>query len=96
MSKFVILWEGNVTTRRNIQTEHIHFVGFWDIREGVTLRRLEYGRQFFVHQFYMSCSLLMLNCPCSFTSPNCNLKVVAIPCIKIWALKIYNATKTDT
>ena len=29
--------EGNLTTRREIETEHIFFLGFRGIREGVTL-----------------------------------------------------------
>ena len=38
MSKTHDIWERNVTTRREISTEHIHFLGFGDIREGVTLQ----------------------------------------------------------
>jgi hypothetical protein len=39
MSKTCDIWEVNVTTRRDIQTENICFLGFRDTREGVTLRR---------------------------------------------------------
>ena len=34
------IWEGNVTTRTEISFENIRSRGFWDIREGVALRRL--------------------------------------------------------
>ena len=34
------IWEENVTTRQEILTEHVCSLGFWDVREGVTLRRL--------------------------------------------------------
>ena len=34
------IWEGNVTIWSEIQTKHNRSLGFWDIREGVTLRRL--------------------------------------------------------
>ena len=33
------IWEGNVTTRRGILIKHICFLGFHDIRKGVTLGR---------------------------------------------------------
>ena len=33
-------WETNVTKRREIETAHIHSLGFRDTREGVTLWRL--------------------------------------------------------
>jgi hypothetical protein len=32
--------EGNVTRRREIYNKHIRSLGFWDIIEGVTIRRL--------------------------------------------------------
>ena len=32
------IWEGNVTTRRTVWVENIRSLGFWDIREGVTLK----------------------------------------------------------
>ena len=35
------IWEGHVTTRRGIQIEHIRSLGFWDIRKGTILQRLE-------------------------------------------------------
>jgi hypothetical protein len=34
------IWEKNMTTRREIHTEHIHSLGFEDRREAVTLWRL--------------------------------------------------------
>ena len=33
-------WEGNVTIRNEIQIKNIRSLGFWDLREGMTLRRL--------------------------------------------------------
>ena len=38
------VWEGNVTTRREIYTEHICSLGFRDIREGAALQRVMLGR----------------------------------------------------
>ena len=38
------VWEGNVTTRRGIQKEHICSLGFPGITEGVTLRRVTLHR----------------------------------------------------
>ena len=37
-------WEGNVTTRREIYIGHIRSLGFGDIIEGVTLRRVTLWR----------------------------------------------------
>ena len=38
------IWEGNMTTRREIKTKNNCSLEFWDIREGVTLRRMILGR----------------------------------------------------
>ena len=38
--KLCDIWEGNMITRSKIQTENIRSLGFWDIREGIILRRL--------------------------------------------------------
>jgi hypothetical protein len=44
MSKTHDIREGNVIIGNEIQIENIHFLGFWDIRAGVTLRgALHYG-----------------------------------------------------
>ena len=34
------IWEGNVTIRNEISIENICSLGFWDLREGMILRRL--------------------------------------------------------
>ena len=34
------IWERNMSIRREMQIEHIRSLGFQDIREGVTLRRV--------------------------------------------------------
>ena len=34
------IWEGNVTTRRETESEHIGSLGFGNIKEGVTLQRV--------------------------------------------------------
>ena len=34
------IWERNMTTRGEIQAENFRSLKMWDIREGVTLRRL--------------------------------------------------------
>ena len=38
--KMYDIWEGNMTIRSEIQIENIHSLELWNIREGVTLRRL--------------------------------------------------------
>ena len=39
------VWEGDMPTRSEIQTKKIYSLRFWDIREGVTLRRLIFRLQ---------------------------------------------------
>ena len=34
------IWEGNVTTRREIAIDNVWSLCFWDISEGLTLRRV--------------------------------------------------------
>jgi hypothetical protein len=34
------IWEGNMTIKSEVQTKNVRFLGFQDIREGVTIRRL--------------------------------------------------------
>jgi hypothetical protein len=34
------VWNGNVTTTKEVQTKHIHFLGFGDIREKMTLQNV--------------------------------------------------------
>ena len=46
------IWEDNLTTRREDQTEHIHSLGFQDIREKVTLQRLGCIPNYFISVCY--------------------------------------------
>ena len=38
------MWEGDVTTRRDIWTKHICSLGFWDMREEATLQKVTLRR----------------------------------------------------
>ena len=44
----------------------------------------------------MSCSILILNCPCSVTKAKCKPNIICHSCKTFWALQLYNVAINAT
>ena len=62
MAKIHDIWEGNVTTRREIEIGRICSLRFHDIREGVTLRRVILRRLRCINLNHIDIWMTLLNC----------------------------------